>query len=304
VRALLQNGTIGPVHAIDLEYQLNTSHGADYFRRWHAHKECSGGLLVHKSTHHFDLVNWCIDGIPQDVFAWGSLKFYGRENALRRGDEKYTEYDRYTDEPRAAGDPFAYRIEHESERALYKNAEQESGYLRDRNVFREGISIEDTMAVLVKYRDGAVLNYSLVAYSPQEGFRVTFTGDKGRIEYTERHKTHIIRGQSDTELAAEQAQGDGHGMELRVIPMFSAGYEVPIETAAGGHGGGDPLIQRQIFDPNAPEELFGRNAGHEQGAASILIGVAANRSMESGLPVAINDLCEVRPDAVKLHELV
>jgi predicted dehydrogenase len=304
VRELLQNGTIGPVHAINLEYQLNTSHGADYFRRWHAHKECSGGLLVHKSTHHFDLVNWWIDGIPQDIFAWGGLKFYGRENAIRRGDEKYTEYDRYTDEPRAEGDPFAYQIEHESERALYKNAEEESGYLRDRNVFREGISIEDTMAVLVKYRDGAILNYSLVAYSPQEGFRVTFTGDKGRIEYTERHKTHIIRGQSDTELAAEQAQGDGHGMALRVIPMFSAGYDVKIEEGKGGHGGGDPLIQRQIFDPNAPEEIYGRNAGHEQGAASILIGVAANRSMESGLPVKINDLCEVRPNAVKLHELV
>jgi predicted dehydrogenase len=303
VRELLQNGTIGAVHAVNLEYQLNTSHGADYFRRWHAHKECSGGLLVHKSTHHFDLVNWWIDAIPQDVFAWGGLKFYGRENALRRGDEQYTAYERYTDEPRAENDPFAYRLEGESATALYKNAEAESGYLRDRNVFREGISIEDTMAVLVKYRDGAVLNYSLVAYSPQEGFRVSFTGDKGRIEYIEMHGSHIIAGQSDTELAAEQAEG-GHGMHLRVIPMFGHGYDVEIETASGGHGGGDPQLQRQVFDPNAPEEKFGRNAGHEQGAASILIGVAANRSMETGLPVVINDLCEVRPGAVKLHELV
>jgi predicted dehydrogenase len=304
VRELLQSGIIGTIHAVNLEYQLNTSHGADYFRRWHAHKEHSGGLLVHKSTHHFDLVNWWIDGIPQDVFAWGGLKFYGRENAIRRGDEQYTGYDRYTGEPRAENDPFAYRIEGKSAEGIYKNAEAESGYLRDRNVFREGISLEDTMAVLVKYRDGIVLNYSLVAYSPQEGFHVTFTGDKGRVEYIERHGSHIIIGQSDTELAAEQAEGDGHGMHLRVIPMFGQGYDVPIETVSGGHGGGDPQIQRQIFDANAPEEKFGRNAGHEQGAASILIGVAANRSMETGLPVAISDLCEVQPTAVKLHELV
>jgi predicted dehydrogenase len=304
VRELLQSGIIGKVHAVNLEYQLNTSHGADYFRRWHAHKECSGGLLVHKSTHHFDLVNWWIDAIPQEVFAWGGLKFYGRDNALRRGDEQFTEYDRYTDEPRAESDPFAYRLEDSVAQAIYKDAEAESGYVRDRNVFREGISIEDTMSVLVKYRDGAVLNYSLVAYSPQEGFRVAFTGDKGRIEYTERHGSHIIIGQSDTELAAEQAKGDGHGMHLRVIPMFGQGYDVPIELASGGHGGGDPQIQRQIFDPAAPEEKYGRNAGHEQGAASILIGIAANRSMVSGLPEKITDLCKVRIDAVKLGELI
>lgn len=30
-------------------------------RRWHREKQNSGGLLVHKATHHFDLVNWWID---------------------------------------------------------------------------------------------------------------------------------------------------------------------------------------------------------------------------------------------------
>ena len=37
------------------EWLLNTQHGADYFRRWHRDKRNIGGLLVHKSTHHFDL---------------------------------------------------------------------------------------------------------------------------------------------------------------------------------------------------------------------------------------------------------
>src|SRR5690606_38172326 len=124
-------------------------------------------------------------------------------------------------------------------KALYKDAEAESGYLRDRNVFREGINIEDTMAVLVKYRTGILLNYSLVAFSPEEGFRVTFTGDRGRLEYTEMHASHIIIGQSDEELSEEQQKGGGHRMHLRVIPHFKPGYEVPIEAAKGGHGGGD-----------------------------------------------------------------
>ena len=64
---------------------LDTSHGADYFRRWHREKDKSGGLLVHKSTHHFDLVNWWLASSPKTVFAMGGLRFYGRENAEGRG---------------------------------------------------------------------------------------------------------------------------------------------------------------------------------------------------------------------------
>ncbi len=301
VRELLSQGVIGEVKAINLEYQLDTSHGADYFRRWHSYKDSSGGLLVHKSTHHFDLVNWWINSIPQEVFAWGDLKFYGQENALKRGDEAYTGYERYTGVEEAEGDPFALRLDKGSAKEIYFNAEAESGYIRDQNVFRPGISIEDTMSVLVKYRSGAVLNYSLVAYSPHEGYRVSFTGDRGRLDYTELHSSHIIIGQSDTELGKEQA---GFGVKLFVYPHFKPGYQVPIELTSGGHGGGDPLIQQQIFDTNAPEEHFGRNAGHEQGAASILVGVAANHSMASNQPVKIADLCELRPEAKKLDELV
>jgi len=303
VRELIDSGVIGRVHAVNLEYQLNTSHGADYFRRWHATKENSGGLLVHKSTHHFDLVNWWINAVPQEVFAYGDLNFYGKENAIARGDEAYTSYERYTGADESENDPFALRLDKGSAKELYLDAESETGYVRDRNVFREGINIEDTMAVLVRYRTGVVLTYSLVAYSPQEGFRVTFTGDKGRIEYTEMHASHIIMGQSDTELA-EQQKGAENFMNLRVVPLFQGGYEVPIQVAEGGHGGGDPLLQEQVFSSTAPEEKFGRNAGHEQGAASILVGIAANHSIASGQPVRIDTLCSVAPEAKHLSELI
>ena len=56
VKELIASGTVGKIHSVNLEYLLDTNHGADYFRRWHAQIENSGTLLVHKSTHHFDLV--------------------------------------------------------------------------------------------------------------------------------------------------------------------------------------------------------------------------------------------------------
>jgi predicted dehydrogenase len=186
----------------------------------------------------------------------------------------------------------------EMEQGIYLNAENETGYIRDKNVFRDGIDIEDTASVLVRYRDGTLLNYSLNAYSPYEGYRVTFTGDRGRIEYREMHGAHLIgNGQNDVAPAGSDER------ELRVYPHFKPPYEVKIQKLEGAHGGGDPLLQEQIFSRSPPADPLGRSAGHEQGAASILIGIAANQSIATGQPVAISQLVPLAPEAVHLSQL-
>src|SRR5690606_34491325 len=85
LKDLVANGDIGAVTSVHFEWLLDTSHGADYFRRWHRYKDRSGGLLIHKASHHFDLVNWWLADSPVRVYASGGLRFYGAENARRRG---------------------------------------------------------------------------------------------------------------------------------------------------------------------------------------------------------------------------
>jgi len=80
---LLRGGAIGPVTSVDFHWYLDVYHGADYFRRWHRLRKNSGSLLVHKASHHFDLLNWWIDSEPQEVFGFGSLEFYGKNNSFR-----------------------------------------------------------------------------------------------------------------------------------------------------------------------------------------------------------------------------
>lgn len=301
VRELIAAGAIGNVKHVDFEYMLNTSHGADYFRRWHSSKKCSGGLLVHKSTHHFDLVNWWIDAIPDTVFAMGALAFYGRANAVSRGQEKLAAYPRYTGVAAADDDPFKFDLTRDPTlKALYLDAEPDSGYLRDQNVFRDGIDIEDTMSVVVRYRTGAMMSYSLNAFCPVEGFRASITGDAGRLEYVEEHASHIITGDRDIKT---EAHGD-EPTRLTLHPLFEAPRRVPIPKVDAPHGGGDPLIQEQIFSATPPPDPFRRGAGHEQGAASLLIGAAANRSLASGLPVRVAEIADLRPNARRLGELV
>ena len=285
MRELIMNDTIGKVTQVHFEWLLNTSHGADYFRRWHRDKRNSGGLLVHKATHHFDLVNFWLGTYPKRVFAMGDLKFYGRENAEERGVTKF--YSRVHGQENAKGDPFALVMDgNKYLENLYLNAEKDDGYIRDQSVFGDNISIEDTMNVLVQYQSGAQMSYSLNAYSPWEGFRVSLTGTKGRIEI-EVVEAVYINGKDKSE-----AEGVVNGTKIVVYPMFGNAYEVDIKSGIGGHGGGDRVLLNDIFGEPA-EDPFKRAASHIDGAMSILTGISANKSIASGMPVDVMSLVDI-----------
>ena len=288
-RQLIADGAVGRPLLVDFSWLLDTSHGADYFRRWHREKENSGGLLVHKATHHFDLVNWWIASYPRRVFALGDLMFYGAENAAVRGE--HYDYARYTGEAAAADDPFALFLDRkEAFRGLYLAAEAETGYIRDRNVFGEPITAEDTMTVTARYANGALLSYCLVAYAPWEGLRVAVTGTRGRVEMD------IIENVSHLKTDGESAaasKGAFKRTEIRAFPMFGEPYVVDVPQAAGGHGGADPLMLEQIFSPTPPPDPLGRSASFMDGAASILVGIAANMSIDSGEMVDVAELFDL-----------
>jgi len=275
IRELIMDGVIGDVFSIHFEWLLDTSHGADYYRRWHRNKHNSGGLLVHKSTHHFDLVNFWLDAIPQNVFAFGDLNFYGRHNAEKRG---MTEFTTRSHGSHIKNDPFAIDMANsEMLKGLYLDAEEDSGYIRDRSVFSDDISIEDTMGVLVKYNTNAILTYSLNSYMPWEGFSVNFNGSKGRIEYKVVEKSYVNAGGDRNDEGAQKKKA------ITVFPQFAPPYEVEVEMAKGSHGGGDAVMLEDIFG-NPPEDKFKRAAGVRDGVLSIMTGICANKAIASGMP--------------------
>ncbi|MAX25975.1 MAG: hypothetical protein CMJ19_15875 [Phycisphaeraceae bacterium] len=298
VHQQLASGVIGQILHVDMEYMLNTSHGADYFRRWHREKEKSGGLMVHKSTHHFDLVNWWINAIPQTVFAMGRLAFYGKDNANRRG--IHVTADRYTGQDNT-DDPFALDLTADDDlKQLYLDNEKYDGYQRDRNVFAADIDIEDSMSVLVRYNSGTVLNYSLNCYLPCEGINVVFNGSKGRLEFSEMHVPDEDVPPSINPLSQKTKVIP----RLTIRPHFAKPYDIPIDVNTGGHGGSDPLIQQQLFAADPPVDLHARVAGYQQGIASALIGIAANTCFKSGQPVDIPMLCPDLPRVGGLSDLI
>lgn len=283
VKELLMAGEIGEVLSVDFHWLLNTHHGADYFRRWHSNKRFSGGLFVHKATHHFDLVNWWLGATPVSVMATGKREFYTPATARRMGLAGAHERCHTCPEKDRCGF-FLDLAAIPHLKALYLDCEQYDGYLRDRCVWRSDIDIEDTMNALVDYDTGATLSYSLNAFNAWEGYTVSFNGTKGRLEHTIVESTYIN--------GAENPQGAiaNNGVRTRVIPLRGAGYDIVPWTAEGDHGGGDRLMLEDIFAPNPPTDRFHRVADERAGAWSILVGVAANQSLKSGARVKINDL--------------
>ena len=278
VKELLRAGAIGEVLSVNLEWILDTRHGADYFRRWHRRKENSGGLLVHKATHHFDMVNWCVEAEPETVQAHGARRVYGptrAERGVRCSACAYTEtcefYVDYRADPTLQG--------------LYFAAEHEDGYYRDGCVFSPEIDIEDTMSLIVRYRNGILLTYSLIAYSPYEGWRATLTGTGGRMELQ-----NVASGPDAHAPSDDITLYNRRGERTR--------YEVP--KAGGEHGGSDARLVERLFGGTALPDPLGYMAGSRAGAMSLLIGVAANQAMALGRPIAIDDLLadEMEPAAV------
>ena len=89
--------------------------------------------MVHKSGHHFDLVNWWLDSQPVTVAGMGKLAFYGDENGKQNGWGK--DYARARGSAEAQGDPFAIHLEDQKTlKSIYADAEGEDGYYRDQNV--------------------------------------------------------------------------------------------------------------------------------------------------------------------------
>ncbi|MDD4891321.1 MAG: Gfo/Idh/MocA family oxidoreductase [Phycisphaerae bacterium] len=280
VKELLAGGAIGKVLSVNYEHLLDIRHGADYFRRWHRDKANSGGLMVHKCTHCFDLVNWWADAAPKTIAAYGCTQFYGPrhgEHGLRCKTCRLTKTCKfYLDLSSTAG-----------MRDLYLNAEKEDGYFRDQCVFGEGITTEDSVAVIVHYDNGTILSYSLNAFAPYEGNRIAFNGSEGRLELTETANTSWL---VTTPEGAKAPMHKPAGAKIEIFPHHSPAYEVEIPKVEGGHGGADSLIVRDLFGPPKTSDPLGHQADHFDGARSILIGIAANRSMEWGRPVTIDEL--------------
>jgi predicted dehydrogenase len=293
IKEQLAEKPVGEITSVDFHWYLNTYHGASYFRRWHGERDKGGTLLVHKATHHFDLLNWFIDSDPVEVVAYGDLEHYGKNNPFRGANCRTCAY---TDKCE-----YYWDITNDKHLMdLYVKNEKYDGYIRDNCLWREEVDIFDKMSAQIKYANNVVVNYSLTTYSPYEGWRIAFNGRDGRIESWEdipwRQQEKINQAELHAAEMNQNAPGEVRYDEIFKMNNFDRDFEmIKVEAARGGHGGGDSRLQDKIFRDPDMADPYKHSAGTRDGAMSCLIGVAARKSIDEKRPVKIEELTSIKP---------
>ncbi len=263
VKELIENGVLGRILHVEARDSVGWPHGSDYFRRWHRLQEKSGGLIIHKSTHTFDVINWWLNGRPSKVTASAARRFYNPDHQRSKRCKTCEDAERcryYVDltkdvEGQKAGIKDFYK-------RLYMDGEVYDGYQRDTCVFHAESDIPDTYAVTVSYEDDTLLSYNALFYSAYEERFFALQGTKGRMEVFSKKRQIVL-------------YRDNKAENREVI-------DVPEEK--GGHGGADIHLVRSFFE----EVPHGLRATAEDGYWSLAIGVCANESVErGGMPVDV-----------------
>lgn len=258
VKEMLASGIIGDVVSVDARDIVGWHHGSDYFRRWHRFQALSGGLLVHKSTHTFDVVNWWLNDKPKRVFARGERLFYRPERQLADRCANCSAQETCPFYVDLSKDIKGQEVAFESfYKKMYLDAEKHDGYVRDACVFDKNSDIPDTYQVNASYSRGAVLSYSSVFYAPFEDRRFSLQGTLGRMEVSKAKQTIDVYFNDDRP-------------EMHI--------QIPPES--GGHGGADERLMLALFEDEAADIS---KATAEDGYWSAALAACANDSIQTGL---------------------
>jgi predicted dehydrogenase len=270
IKKLLKAGAIGQLKSVNFHENLDRKHGADYFRRWHRVKKNSGGLLIHKASHHFDCLNWLVGSTPDELVAQGGLMVYGKNGKFRH---KRCYQCPHTKKCEFYADMWGS----EHNRKIYMEAEEADGYIRDGCVFDKEIDIEDQSGVLYTYKNGVQVTYSLTAFASYEGWHIQFEGTEGRIELKEVHSTNWAAGNILVHGMEKSA-----GQQLALFSLKKGFKTIPIPEREGGHGGSDDALRDDFFGRPFDAPTTESQAPVEEAVQAVLIGHAANVSMAKG----------------------
>ncbi len=285
IKQMLRDGLVGRITHVELAYHVDTVHGASYFYRWNRQRALSGGLSVHKSCHHFDLVNWWLEDVPQQVFAYGGLNYYGPDspyNPSRRDGLAYSVPEQKARNPyhqRWAATEDLPEDDHRTPRVGAYGLPYPAQYPPSKPlyIFDEEIDIEDTYTSLVRYRGGASLAYTIDFSSPWSGYRLAINGTHGRIEAS----YGFLRGVGELP--------DTH--TITYYPLFGPRQVHDVNETAGGHDGADPLVRHDVFaGPSHQSVELGLVASSLEGAYAVALGEGVWRSVTDNRPYDVAEL--------------
>jgi predicted dehydrogenase len=262
LKKAIDDGIIGEVLSLEYRETLDLVHGKSYFRRWNSRRALSNGLQLHKSTHHFDKMNFLLGTKAKEVTANGALIAYGA-NAKH---EYSGENCHSCEHKEVCPDYFEY------DKELFDS----DLYTPDLCIWSEDIDIEDSFAASIVFENGVFASYSLCAHASYEGEVIHVQGTKGRLVATQ-----LVYRSDPKDVHNQKAVSEE---SLKVYRFGSAVPEdIEIQRLSGSHGGADKMLFAELFAlppaPGLPTLQDGINA--------VLTGTAIVESMQQGCKIQV-----------------
>lgn len=273
LRKLIQEGAVGELVSIQHMEPIEHIHMSHSYVRgnWHSSRETTPIILA-KSCHDLDIMRWLVDKPSRRIQAFGSLKWFRRENMPAGAPPRCTDgcpiestcpYSALKIYYRNRGWLYVFDLPEEKE----KQGDAILNYLKTTNygrcVYQMDNDQADHYTANIEFDGGITAAFSMEAFTPWGGRRTRIMGSMGFIEGDMGQYTHYDFRTGKTETVQSNA--------------------IEIETYKhAGHGGGDwRLVANwvQAIDKQDPSLLTSTIA---QSIESHIMGFATERSRHDG----------------------
>ncbi len=250
---LLQKKGVGQLLAVDADENLSQSITSGFYRAWRRDDIISGGFMVEKCSHDFDIFHFLIGSQVEKVFSIAKRTHF----VPRPFDEQHQRFS--PDFIRNLA--LDYSDVHTKQ--IFENTSDES-------IYEAKSDVPDHQAVMLEFSDGTLVNFMACHGQPRTTRRIKIFGANGSLE------GDIDRGEILHDVPFEDRLGAN-----------TQKYKISFDES--GHHGADSVINDAFWHAAAGGEIKSL-AGMREGIEAVLVGLAVEESKRTGLPVEMKPL--------------
>lgn len=284
VKEIVMAGTLGEIVSLDQVEAIDAVHFGHSYVRGNWHKEAdSAPMLLAKSCHDLDIIQWILDRKCQKIASFGSLTHFTREHAPKGAPDRcadgtcpqmetcpYNCIRQYVDNKTNSRRRIITRgiskdydpTDEEVMQALWETDYGKCVYKMDNDVV-------DHQVVTMEFDGGVTANFTVNAFN-NGGRYVRIYGTRGELY------AHM----KDTEIT------------IRLIGEKKP-VTVPVskteESIDGGHGGGDRGIIRELYEYISGDYKGYRAADIETSVSNHLLCFAAEEARHTSAVISVDE---------------
>lgn len=247
-KELIASGAVGQVLTMDADEMLGTGLSAVFYRGWRGSDNLTGGFMVEKCCHDFDILRWLTAANAEQVFS------LARRSHLMSN-------------PQGARHQRFEAGRSQSAAMDYGDAHTQAMFtaLSDESLYEAKSDVPDHQSVMIGFDNGVLSSFTACLAQPRTDRRLRVYGANG-----------AFRGDaSGMHIDLEMPGDDPASVDRR---------DVTFPVAEGGHHGADPSISKTFWNTVISEPATIK-AGIREGIEAVLIGLAAEASKKSGSSV-------------------